>query len=127
MKFPENNIIDSWLDQNGNDEIARLVEKNLAITEKIVATLKERNIKKQEFAKMLGKTRSEVSKWLCGTHNLTMKSINKIEMVLKINLINIEPVTEYKYVYLGSIKGDSMNNAINNYEDSNKYDAAISS
>jgi len=127
MKFPENNIIDSWLDQNGNDEIARLVEKNLAITEKIVATLKERNIKKQEFAKMLGKTRSEVSKWLCGTHNLTMKSINKIEMVLKINLINIEPITEYKYVYLGSIKGDSMNNAINNYEDSNKYDVAISS
>ena len=85
MKFQEKNIIDSWLDQNGNEEIARLVEKNLAITEKIVATLKEKNIKKLEFAKMLDKKPSEVSKWLSGTHNLTMKSINKIEMVLQIN------------------------------------------
>ncbi|WP_372744408.1 helix-turn-helix domain-containing protein [Lutibacter sp.] len=124
MKFPENNIIDSWLDQNGDAEIARLVEKNLAITEKIIAVLKEKNIKKLDFAKMLGKKPSEVTKWLSGTHNLTMKSINKIEMVLNINLINIDPITEYKYVYLGSIKGENMSTAINNYENSN-YDVAL--
>lgn len=124
MKFQEKNIIDSWLDQNGNEEIARLVEKNLAITEKIVATLKEKNIKKLEFAKMLDKKPSEVSKWLSGTHNLTMKSINKIEMVLQINLINIEPVKEYKYVYLGSVKGDGLENAINDYENTN-YPVAL--
>ena len=124
MKFPENNIIDSWLDQNGNDEIARLVEKNLAITEKIVATLKEKSIKKLDFAKMLGRKPSEVTKWLSGTHNLTLKSINKIEMVLNINLINTEPVTKYKYVYLGSIGGKKIDDAINNYDNSN-YDVAL--
>jgi hypothetical protein len=35
MKFPKNNIIDNGLNENGNPEIARLVEKNLALTEKI--------------------------------------------------------------------------------------------
>lgn len=73
---------------------------------------------------MLDKKPSEVSKWLSGTHNLTMKSINKIEMVLQINLINIEPVKEYKYVYLGSVKGDGLENAINDYENTN-YPVAL--
>jgi len=115
MKFPKNNIIDNWLNENGNPEIARLVEKNLALTEKINSILKERGIKKGEFAEMLGKNPSEVSKWLSGTHNLTLKSINKMEFVLGVDLINIEPIKEIEYVYLGSIQG-GMEDAINDYE-----------
>jgi len=124
MKFPQNNIIDNWLSENGNPEIARLVEKNLALTEKINSILKERGIKKGEFAEMLGKNPSEVSKWLSGAHNLTMKSINKMEFVLGIDLINIEPITEVKYVYLGLIQGGELENAMNDYEDSN-YNIAM--
>ncbi|KAB1068271.1 helix-turn-helix transcriptional regulator [Tamlana haliotis] len=122
MKFPQNNIIDDWLNENGNPEVARLVEKNLALTEKINSILKERGIKKGEFAKMLGKKPSEVSKWLSGAHNLTLKSINKMEFVLGVDLINIEPIKEIEYVYLGSIQG-GMEDAINDYEDTN-YSAA---
>lgn len=124
MKFPQNNIIDNWLNENGNPEIARLVEKNLALTEKINSILKERGIKKGEFAKMLGKNPSEVSKWLSGAHNLTLKSINKMEFVLGVDLINIEPITEVKYVYLGLIQGGELENAMNDYEDSN-YNIAM--
>ena len=124
MKFPQNNIIDNWLNENGNPEIARLVEKNLALTEKINSILKERDIKKGEFAEMLGKKPSEVSKWLSGAHNLTLKSINKMEFVLGVDLINIEPITEVKYVYLGSIQGGELEDAINDYEDSN-YNIAM--
>lgn len=124
MKFPQNNILDNWLNENGNPEIARLVEKNLALTEKINSILKERGIKKGEFAEMLDKKPSEVSKWLSGAHNLTMKSINKMEFVLGVELINIEPITEVKYVYLGSIQGGELEDAINDYEDSN-YNIAM--
>lgn len=124
MKFTQNNIIDNWLNENGNPEIARLVEKNLALTEKINSILKERGIKKGEFAKMLGKNPSEVSKWLSGAHNLTLKSINKMEFVLGVDLINIEPITEVKYVYLGLIQGGELENAMNDYEDSN-YNIAM--
>ncbi|MEN8185962.1 MAG: helix-turn-helix transcriptional regulator [Bacteroidota bacterium] len=123
MKFPKNNIIDNWLDQHGDPEIAKLIEKNLAITEKVRAILKERNIKNNAFAEMLGKKPSELSKWLSGTHNLTLKSITKMEVALNIDLINIEPITEYKYVYLGSVKDNSMKQAISDYEESN-YDVA---
>lgn len=123
MKFPEKNIIDTWLNENGKPEITRLVEKNLALTEKINSILKERGIQKSQFAELLGKRPSEISKWLSGTHNLTMKSITKMESVLGEDLINIEPITKIKYIYLGSIQGGELEDAISDYEDSGYYNA----
>ncbi|MEN3322233.1 helix-turn-helix transcriptional regulator [Mariniflexile soesokkakense] len=94
MEFPKNNILDNWLETSKNPEIDRFIERNLAITEKVCNVLKERNIKKTEFANMLGKSPSEVTKWLSGLHNLTLKSITKMEEALGINLINIEPLNK---------------------------------
>ena len=119
MKFPDNNIIDSWLEKNSDPAIDKMVEKNLAITEKVNALLKERDISRTEFAEMLGKSPSEISKWLTGLHNLTLKSITKMEVALDVDLINIEP--QYKYVYLGSVKGDGLEENINDYEETSAY------
>lgn len=119
MKFPKNNIIDNWLQEHSDPAIDKMVEKNLAITEKINNLLKERGINQVEFAKMLDKSPSEVSKWLTGLHNLTLKSITKMELALEVDLINIEP--QYKYVYLGSVKGDSLEEKINDYEEVTAY------
>ena len=124
MKFPQNNIIDNWLNENSNPEIARFIERNLAITEKVCNVLKERNIKKTEFATMLGKSPSEVTKWLSGLHNLTLKSITKMEEALGINLINIEPIKHIEYVYLGSIQGGDLKEAINGYVETT-YNEAV--
>lgn len=123
MEFPKDNSLDLWLEANKNPKIDRFIERNLAITEKVSAVLKERGIKKKEFAKMLDKSPSEVSKWLSGLHNLTLKSITKMEEALGINLINIEPIKEIEYVYLGSIQGN-MEEAIDNYEQTT-YSEAI--
>ena len=41
------------------------------------------------FAKKMGKTEAEVSRWLSGTHNFTLRTISKISTVLKVNMINI--------------------------------------
>lgn len=119
MKFPKNNIIDNWLQEHSDPAIDKMVEKNLAITEKINNLLKERGINQVEFAKMLGKSPSEVSKWLTGLHNLTLKSITKMEVALEVDLINIEP--QYKYVYLGSVKGEGLEEKINDYEEATEY------
>ena len=78
MKFPQNNIIDTWLTENGNTEVAKFVEKNLAIATKVNTILKERGIKKIAFAKMLGKKPSEITKILSGAHNITLKTITKM-------------------------------------------------
>lgn len=91
MSIKSNNkIISNWLKDNGNQEVERLVKRNLAIANKVREILDERNLSDKDFAKILGKTPSEVSKWLSGTHNLTQKSIIKMEIALDTQLIYVE-------------------------------------
>lgn len=109
----KNNIINDWLDKKGEEEIDRLVKRNLAIANKARKVLCERNLSDKDFAEMLGKTPSEVSKWLSGSHNLTQKSIIKMEMALGVQLIHVEQV--HKYVYLGKIEGN-LKKEVENYK-----------
>ncbi|MFY7740571.1 MAG: helix-turn-helix domain-containing protein [Flavobacterium sp.] len=97
MEFPKNNIINDWLQENGNPEITKLVEKNLAIANKIHEMLKERGLKAADLARMLKKTPSEISKWLTGTHTFTTKTITKIETILGEDIIHIEAQKEIVY------------------------------
>lgn len=43
----------------------------------------------QEFAEKLGKRPSEISKWVNGGHNLTLKTIAKMEAILEAPLLHI--------------------------------------
>jgi len=98
MEFPKNNNIDTWLDQNGSPEIAKLIEKNLAIANKIHGILEERGLKAADLARMLNKKPSEISKWLTGTHTFTTKTITKMETVLGEDIIHIEAQKEIVYL-----------------------------
>ena len=98
MKFPTENKIDSWLEENGSPEIAKLVEKNLAIANKIHELLQERGLKPADLARLLNKNSSEISKWLTGTHTFTTKTITRVETVLGADIIQIEPQKEYVYL-----------------------------
>lgn len=60
-----------------------------AIADKIDAALKEKNISQKEFAHKMGKTESEVSRWLGGTHNFTVRTIAKISQALGVSLITV--------------------------------------
>lgn len=100
----EGNMITDWLDQYGDPEIEQFIEKNLAIVEKVNTVLREKGWSKATLAEKMDKNPSEVSKWLTGMHNLTLKSIIKMEVALGIDLMHTEPVKEYEYVYLGSIQ-----------------------
>lgn len=112
----KNNIINEWLSENNDPVIERLVKRNLAIALKVRNILDERGLNDNDFAKMLGKTPSEISKWLSGTHNLTQKSIIRMEIALEERLIHVEPVKEY--VHLGVIKG-GIKQAVNEYTEAN--------
>lgn len=98
MENTRDNIISDWLEKNSNPEIDKLVEKNLAIANKIHEMLKERSLKPADLARMLDKKPSEISKWLTGTHTFTTKTITKIETVLGNDIIHIEPQKEYVYL-----------------------------
>lgn len=121
----EENMITDWLDQHGDKEIERFVEKNMAITEKIRLALEQKGWKALDLAKALDKSPSEVSKWLTGMHNLTLKSITKMETALGIDLVNVEPVKEIQYVYLGTVKGGDLEQTISDYEESTYEKEAI--
>ncbi len=48
------------------------------IHEILVAQGKEQ----KDLAVLLGKSESEISKWMTGTHNFTIKTLSKIESIL---------------------------------------------
>lgn len=65
------------------------LDMSFALADKIYAALREKNISQKELAKRMGKTEAEVSRWLGGTHNFTLRTIAKISSALGIQLINI--------------------------------------
>ena len=62
-------------------------KKSLDIVETIHAILEAKGITQKDLANKLGKSESEISKWLSSLHNLTLKSIAKLEAVLEEDII----------------------------------------
>lgn len=59
------------------------------IAEKLDSLLKERGMSQRELAKSTGKTEAEVSRWLGGTHNFTLRTLAKISIALGEDLITV--------------------------------------
>ena len=98
----ENNIISNWLTENGDPNIQKTTELNLAIATRINTVLESKNLKPVDLAKLLNKSQSEISKWLTGTHTFTTKTIAKISLALEADLVFTELKTNNVYftVYL---------------------------
>jgi len=60
-----------------------------SIAEKLDKLLKERGMSQRDLAKNTGKTEAEVSRWLGGTHNFTLRTLAKISNVLGEDLITV--------------------------------------
>lgn len=63
-------------------EVRRFVDHSFDIVDQIFEILGRQGKTQRDLAKMLGKKESEISKWMQGTHNFTIKSIAKIEDAL---------------------------------------------
>ena len=68
-------------------EISEQNDRRMRLAVKIADTLRSRGITNQEFAFMMGKKPSEVTRWLSGTHNFTTETLWQMERVLKIQLL----------------------------------------
>lgn len=60
-----------------------------SIAEKLGNLLKERGMSQRDLAKNTGKTEAEVSRWLGGTHNFTLRTLAKISTALGEDLIRV--------------------------------------
>lgn len=69
------------------DEVKRFVGHSFDIVDQIHAILEKQGMSQRQLAERLGKRESEISKWMRGNHNFTLKSIAKIESVLGERLI----------------------------------------
>lgn len=58
------------------------VRLNMDIANRIYDLLKEKKMTQREFAALMGKRESEISRWLTGSHGFTTTTLAKISAVL---------------------------------------------
>lgn len=58
------------------------VQDSFDIVDRIHQILVDQRKEQKDLAAALGKTESEISKWMTGTHNFTIKTLSKIAAVL---------------------------------------------
>ena len=58
------------------------VRRNLELVERIKAVMAKRGMTSGDLAKKLDKTDSEISRWLSGMHNLTFRTLAKVEAAI---------------------------------------------
>lgn len=68
-------------------ELKMQMELSVAIANRIYDILEEKDMSQKEFARLMGKTETEVSRWLSGTHNLTLATLCKISVALNEDVI----------------------------------------
>ena len=72
----------AYLEQQVPADIQRFADINVDIAMQVGEYLKEKSWTQKDLADALGKSEAEISKWLSGMHNLTLKSIAKMEAAL---------------------------------------------
>jgi len=70
-------------------EMKLQMELSVAIANRIYDILESKGMSQKDFARLMGKTETEVSRWLSGTHNLTMATICKISVALGENVVQV--------------------------------------
>ena len=80
-------------------EMKMQMDLSVAISNRIYDVLDRKGMSQKDFAKLLGKTETEVSRWLSGTHNLTLATISKIsvalgEMIIGVPNNSYQPIVE---------------------------------
>ncbi len=70
--------------------IQQEVDLEMALSKRISDLMTERGLSKLEFAKALGKRPSEVTKWLSGQHNFTIRTISLLSAYFGKSIIHVE-------------------------------------
>lgn len=70
-------------------EIRKQTEMSFAISDRLQEMLDRRGWNQKQFAKEMRKTEAEISVWLSGQHNFTVKTLAKISCVLGEDVISV--------------------------------------
>ncbi|WP_234988689.1 helix-turn-helix domain-containing protein [Hymenobacter daecheongensis] len=88
MKFLTMNTLADLLAQTApREEEKRFVDKSMQLSGLISAAMQRQRLTQKALADLLGKKESEVSRWLSGLHNFTLKTLTRLEAVLGEDLV----------------------------------------
>lgn len=65
------------------------VDLSFAIADRLDSLIKEKGLTKKEFAEAIGKRPSEVTKWLSGQHNFTIRTLSMLSAFFGQSLIKV--------------------------------------
>lgn len=71
-------------------DFKQLIRKRAGLSGRIKEILQRKRWSQADFAKAAGKKEAEISKWMSGTHNFTIRTISFIETVLGEDVISIK-------------------------------------
>ena len=92
------NVVMNSIRKTTPPEVNKQVDLCVEICNRIYKIMEERGMKQRDLAKALGKTETEVSRWLSGTHNMTIATIAKIATILDDNIIT-PTRSNYRYSF----------------------------
>ena len=70
-------------------EIDAEVNMEMALSDRIYSRMQARGLTKAELARALGKRPCEITKWLSGQHNFTLRTISMLSTFFEESLIRI--------------------------------------
>ena len=92
-----NNLFEKYLERV-DPEIRNEVGLNIDIANRIYDLIKKKGMTQREFAALMGKRESEVSRWLSGTRGFTTNTLVKISAVLGEPVVKVPEASEQSMV-----------------------------
>ncbi len=74
------------------------IKKYTDIVDRIYDLMEEKGYLQKDLANLLDKRESEISKWLKGDHNLTLRTIAKLEVALGEEIIGVPKRVEKDFI-----------------------------
>lgn len=95
----KNSLFDQCV-ANVAPEVMEEVSLNVDIANRIYDLLKEKKMTQREFAALMGKRESEISRWLTGSHGFTTTTLAKISAVLGEPVVMVKKDPHVQYVFV---------------------------
>lgn len=92
-----NNLFEKYLERV-DPEIRNEVRLNIDIANRIYDLIKKKGMTQREFAALMRKRESEVSRWLSGTRGFTTNTLAKISAVLGEPVVKVPEASEQSMV-----------------------------
>lgn len=82
-----NTLADLLAKAPAREDEKRFVDKSLQLAGLIAEAMQRQGLSQKALADRLGKQESEVSRWLTGLHNFTLKTLTRLEAALEEDLV----------------------------------------